>query len=189
MEYNDYELVYMVKENEEALEYLLKKYEPLFKKLAYSFVFKYPNRGLDAEDIVQQCRIILCKTVDMYNPHNDVLFYSFLMVCLRRGVINYVNRNIYKHNQYNYMDFEAYDNLDEFIDSYDAYNNYVDYEMQTSIINFKNSLTSLDAQIFELRYNGFSYKDIASLLDIEIKKVDNVLLKVRKKLEKYFLFS
>ena len=43
MKYNDYELVYMIKENEEALEYLLKKYEPLFKKLAFSFAFKYKN--------------------------------------------------------------------------------------------------------------------------------------------------
>jgi RNA polymerase sporulation-specific sigma factor len=189
MKYNDYELVYMIKENEEALEYLLKKYEPLFKRLAFSFAFKYKNKGLDVEDIVQYCRIILCKTVDMYNPSNDVLFYSYLIVCLKRGIINYVSRNMYKHSQYNYMDLEDYDNLDSFIDGYDAYKNYIDYEVQTSIINFKNSLSFLDANIFELRYNGFSYKEIASLLEIEVKKVDNSLLKVRKKLEKYLLFS
>ena len=189
MKYNDYELVYMIKENEEALEYLLKKYEPLFKKLAFSFAFKYKNRGLDVEDIIQHCRIILCRTIDMYNPNNDVLFYSYLVVCLKRGIINFVNRNMYKHTQYNYMEVEDYDNLDSFIDIYDAYENYVDYEVQTSIINFKNTLSFLDANIFELRYNGFTYKEISSLLGIEVKKVDNSLLKVRKKLEKYFLFS
>ena len=87
------------------------------------------------------------------------------------------------------MDYEKYDNLDYFASSYDAYENYIDYEDQYSIIEFKNSLKFLDAQIFELRYNGFSYKDIASLLEIEEKKVDNILFKIRKKLEKYFLFS
>lgn len=189
MEYNDYELVYMIRENEEALEYMVKKYEPLFKKFAYSFVLKYKNKGIEIEDIIQHCRIILCRTLDMYNPNNDVLFYSYLMVSLKRGVINYISRNSYKHESYNYMDIERYDDLGYLVSSYDAYENYVDYEMETSIINFKNSLNFFDAQIFELRYNSFSYKDIASLLDIEVKKVDNILLKIRKKLEKYFLFS
>ena len=87
------------------------------------------------------------------------------------------------------MDIENYDNLDGFISSFDMYNNFIDAEYEREIINFKNSLSFLDAQIFELRYNGFSYRNIASLLEIDAKKVDNQLLKIRKKLEKYFLFS
>lgn len=188
MEYNDYELMYMVKENEEALECVLRKYEPLFRKLAYSFAFKYKKIGLDVEDIIQQCRIIFCKAVDLYDQNNDVLFYTFLLLCLKRGIISYVKR-CSSESDINYMDYEKYDNLDYFASSYDAYENYIDYEDQYSIIEFKNSLKFLDAQIFELRYNGFSYKDIASLLEIEEKKVDNILFKIRKKLEKYFLFS
>jgi RNA polymerase sigma factor (sigma-70 family) len=187
MEYNDYELVYMVKENEEVLEYMIKKYEPLFRKLAYSFVFKQKNRGLDVDDIIQQCRIILCRALDSYNYKNDVLFYTFLLICLKRGIINYIKRNGANYD-INYMDYEQYDNLDYFVSSYDAYDNYIDYEAQQDIVNFKNSLNFLDSSIFELRYNGFSYKDIASLLEIEEKKVDNILFKIRKKLEKYFLF-
>lgn len=189
MNYNDYELVYMVRENEEALEILLKKYEPLFKKIASSFVYKNKNKGLDKEEMIQHCRIILCKTVDMYNPDNDVIFYTYLMICLKRGMINYVNRNIIKHDYLNYMDIDSYDNLDSFISSSNVYEDYLDYEVQTNIINFKNSLSFCDANIFELRCNGFSYKDIASLLEISVKKVDNTLLKIRKKLEKYVLFS
>ena len=87
------------------------------------------------------------------------------------------------------MDYEQYDNLGYFVSPYDIQNDYIDYEAQKTVINFKNSLKSLDSAIFELRYNGFSYKDIASLLDIEEKKVDNVLFRIRKKMEKYFLFS
>ena len=189
MKYNDYELVYMIRENEDALEFLLKKYEPLFKKLACSFVLKYKNKGLEVDDIMQQCRIILCKTVDMYNPNSDVLFYSYLAVCLKRGIINYAKRVMDKNSHYNYMDIDGYENLNEFISPYDAFYNYIDYDFQTDIINFKNSLSFMDSSIFELRYNGFSYKDIASLLELDVKKIDNALLKIRKKLEKYILFS
>lgn len=189
MDYNDYELVYMVKENEEALEILLTKYEPLFKRIASSFIYKNKNKGLDKEDMIQQCRIILCKTVDVYNPHNDVMFYTYLMFCLKRGMINYVNRNKIKYDYTSYMSIENYDNLDCFISPTDVYGDYVDYEVQVNIVNFKNQLSFFDANVFELRYNGFSYKDIALLLDTNIKKVDNTLLKIRKKLEKYVLFS
>lgn len=188
MEYNDYEFIYMVKENEEVLECFLKKYEPVFKKLAHSFALKYKNKGFDFQDIVQQCRIIFCRAVDNYNYNNDVLFYSYLMVCLKKGLTNYVCRNSIKYD-YNYMDLENYDNSECFASSYDAYQNYIDYEVQANIIKFKHSLSFLDSAIFELRYNNFSYRDIASLLEVDVKKVDNILFKIRKKLEKYFLFS
>ena len=188
MEYNDYSLVYMVKEDEEVLEYMLKKYEPLFRKLAYSFILRYKNKGLDVQDIIQQCRIIFCYVVDRYNPDNEVLFFTFLLFCLKREIQKYINRN-YKHDELNYMDIEEYENLDSFISPYDTYEDYTNYEMQNQIIIFKNDLSYSDARVFELRYNGFSYKDIASLLDIDVKKVDNILIKIRKKLEKHFLFS
>ena len=44
MNYNDFELIYMVCDNEEALAVLMKKYEPLFKKLSYSFAKKYVSK-------------------------------------------------------------------------------------------------------------------------------------------------
>lgn len=189
MQYNDYELVYMIKEDEDALFWLLKKYEPLFNKLAYSFAKKYRNKGVDFEDVVQQCRITLCYVIDKYNYDRDVLFYSYLLVCLRRAISNYARGYTNKPDCYNYMEIENYENMDEFVDGADVCADYVDYEFELSVIEFKNSLDPLDAQVFELRYNNFSYGDIASLLGINKKRVDNTLLKVRKKMEKYFLFS
>ena len=189
MGYTDYELIYMVKENEEVLEYMLKKYEPLFYKLAHSFAFKYENRGLDIEDIVQYCRIVFCRVIDTYNPDNETLFFSYLVVCLKRSIISYVNRHVNKCEEVNYMDLEEYDNLGFFASSYDAYENYNEYEIEQSIRRFQTTLTIEQGRVFELRYNGFAYKDIASLLEIDVKKVDNILVSIRKKIEKYFLFS
>ena len=78
MEYNDYELVYLVKENEEVLEYMMEKYEPLFQKIARSFLVKYKNTNLDVEDVVQYCRIVFCKVIELFNPDAEVLFITFL---------------------------------------------------------------------------------------------------------------
>ena len=189
MEYSDYELVYMVKENEDALEYMLKKYEPLFRKFACSFAFKCKNSGTDVEDIVQYCRIVFCRVVDMYDPENEVLFISYLMAALKRSIMKFVERCARKVEEVYYMDLEDYDNLDFLISSHDTFESCSEYEMEQSIKQFANTLTALDGRVFELRYNGFSYKDIASLLELDVKKVDNILFKIRKKLEKYFLFS
>ena len=189
MEYNDFELIYMINEEEEALSYLIKKYEPLFKKFAYSFVKRYKYKGLDPEDIIQHLRITFCCVIDRYDTQRDVLFYSYLLTCLKRSALNYTRKLIRRPDCYSYMDLENYDNLSEFVSNFDMFDNFIDSEYEREIINFKNSLSSLDAQIFELRYNAFSYADIASLLEIDIKKVDNQLLKIRKKLEKNLFFS
>ena len=188
MEYNDYELVYLVKENEEALEYMMEKYEPLFYKIARSFLNKYKNTDLDIEDIVQYCRIVFCKVIDVFNPDAEIIFITFLFICLKRSVNRFVN----KHSsdvEISYMDYDKIDYLDYLVAPYDAFENYNDYEIQMKIKEFQNSLTAEYGRVFELRYNGFSYKDIASLLEIDAKRVDNILLSIRKKMEKQFLFS
>lgn len=187
MEYNDFELFYMVNESEDALSLMIKKYEPLYKKLSYFFIRKFPNYGLDVEDLIQQCRITTCFVIDSYKVDNGVLFYSFLLVCLKRSLNNYIRRSFGKETYY-YMDIENYENIEQFRYDDRSYAYIDDKEFIYKMIEFKNSLNNINSCIFELRFNGFSYKDIACLLDIKVKKVDNALLTIRKKLEKYFLF-
>lgn len=188
MKYSDFELVYMVRENEEAFNYMVKKYEPLYWKLANTLINKFPNKGLDKEDLVQQCRIAMCYAIERFNPDNDVLFYSYMLICVKRAMYNYARSYINKPDYYYYMNIEGYDNMDEFVDSLDL-DSVIDTDFWFSnVIKFKHQLEPLESWIFELRCNGFSYKEIAKLLEIEVKKVDNSLLKIRKKMEKYFLF-
>lgn len=189
MEYSDYELVYMIREDEEAFSYMVKKYEPLFKKLAHSFVKSHPNKGLDVEDIIQQCRISVCFALDRFDQNNEVLFYSYLVVCLRRAINNFARSYISKPDVFYYMDIENYEDLNGFVSDLNIEKNVIDSDFSLELIKFKHTLDFMDSCVFELRYNGFTYSDIAKLLEINNKKVDNTLLKVRKKLEKYFLFS
>ena len=48
----------------------------------------------------------------------------------------------------------------------------------------KYELDDVYSHIFELRLNGFSNKDIAVLLDLSYKDVDNYLRCMKKKLQK-----
>ena len=108
MQYNDNELIYMIKEDEEALNFLIEKYEPLFRSLSYSFAKKYSYRGIEVEDLVQQCRITLCKVVDRYDYNREVLFYSYLLVCLKGAILKYCRKYNVKTDNFNYMDIDNY---------------------------------------------------------------------------------
>lgn len=188
MDYNDSELVYMVKESEDALSIMLKKYEPLFKKLAFSFVKNYPNKGLDVEDLVQQCRIATCYAVERYDHNNETLFYSYLLVCLKRAIKNYSRAIIKNPDVYYYMEDES-----TFSNSVtakeDIYDRVLENDLSIFLKKFTLGLKFMEGCIFELRFNNFSYKEISKLLEIDVKKVDNVLLKIRKKLEKFLYYE
>lgn len=183
MQYNDYELIYMVKENEEVFDYLLEKYEPLFKKLSYSFYNKNINKGIDVEELMQNCRITLYYAINKYDEKKEVLFYSYLLMCLNGMLKSYYKKYIKRPEVLN-----IYNNNVDYLTVQDVYNDYIDYDLQNKIIDFKNSLSFIESCVFELWYNEFSYKDIAVLLEISAKRVDNILVKVRKKMEKNFLF-
>lgn len=189
MNYNDYELIYMIKEDENAFDCLLKKYEPLFKKISSSFVLRYKEKGIEYDDIWQQCLIALYFATSNYNQDNSAIFYSYLLICLKRSISNYIRNCGNKINNYNFVNIDENQNKYNIASAINIDDDYIDYEFEQEVLDFKNSLDTLDASIFELRYNGFKYKEIATLLDISVKKVDNVLVKLRKKLEKYFLFS
>lgn len=188
MKYNDYELFYMVKESEEALSCLIKKYEPLYRKLSYFFIKQNPNKGLDIEDLIQECRLTTCYAIDKYSEKNNVLFYSYLLLLLKRKLSNIIRCGTYSKDIYYYMQYDNYDSFEEFISAESLEHNIEEEEFENKILNFKYTLKDLDSYIFELRFNGFSYKEIAILLDINQKKVDNSLLLTRKKLEKYLIF-
>lgn len=184
MNYNDSELIYMIKEDERALSTLIEKYEPLYKKLSFSFLQKNNNLGIDIEDLIQQCRITTCYALERYSFDNDTKFFSYLVVCLKRAINNYAKAFRKNLN----ISYYSYEYLDKLSNSEDVFNTVFEHDILKSIKDFSLNLKFLDSCIFELRINNFKYKEIAKLLDISTKKVDNSLLRTRKKLEKVLNF-
>ena len=57
-------------------------------------------------------------------------------------------------------------------------------ENEDELINkAKELLTDLETQVFELKINGFSYKEIAEILDKDQKAIDNALQRIRSKVK------
>lgn len=190
MEYkqNDYELVYMIGEHDEdALQILLEKYDYVIKNWAYYYWTKFSKYSISVDDLIQEGKIGLYIASKKYTESKDVKFYTFALVCIKRIMMNYVTSHTRVKNlaYANQVPIENYEN--ELFYDENPLDMIENFEFQKKIIEFQNSLDFLDANIFELRYNLFSYNDISILLDINKKKVDNSLVKSKAKLKKFLL--
>lgn len=185
MEYNDYELIYMIRENDLDKETILKKYKPVVEKYAKKYYGYVSSKALDIEDLIQEGFIALNKAIDSYNEESS-LFYTFACLCIQRHIYNSVRRinklktldnNTYSYNndsnEINYLEL-----LDADIPS--PFFNILDASYQNRLVQIKNNLNPLQGAIFELRYNGFSHKEIATLLDINIYYVRSAISRIRK---------
>jgi len=186
--YNDYELMYLISENnEDAYQTIFEKYEPLIFKEAVKYFFLAKDLGISREDIIEEGKIGLYKAIKNYN--DDVEFYTFAYLCIKRNIQKLLAKcetNKQKSLNDAISINESNDNIiNKKLDGMDLLQILIDREFETKIIKFKNQLQEIEANIFELKYNGFSYKEIGILMHLTKKEVDNKLLSIRKKLKKY----
>ncbi len=175
---NDYEMVYLVKENdEEALNVLFKKYEGVMFKLASKYFFKFKYIGISFDDLIQEARVGLLNALNNFKDDQS-LFFSFASLCIERQIISYCRSyNTLKNYPLNFSVDEGIRIKDKFIYNIDIDGILMENEKffeSKNLLNFEQSL------VFELRYNGFSYKEIAKLLDIPITTVDGRITMIRK---------
>lgn len=183
-DYNDYEILYKVREkDEEALYAIFDKYDAVIKKYANKYYGFAKDYGVDINDLIQEGRIAVNKAIMSFNSDSNSLFYSYLLLCLERHLISFC-RNISSGKNSVLNSSVSVDNLYFISDcnssTDDMLNNLVDSNL---FIDCKNKLDFCDSNIFELRFNGFSYKEISVLLDLKISYIDTRLCKIRKTLQ------
>ena len=196
-DYNDYELLsYISEKNEEASEVLFEKYRPLILATANRMLGYCKNTGLELNDLIQEGMLGLNLAMNSFDEEKDTSFYTYAKMCIERKIISQVvsSRRL-KHKVLN--DSLSLENTDENNTDYVYDKSLTDnsYNPEEILFNGENEkdlvkevsdiLTDFEAQVFELKINGFDYKEIAEILDKDIKAIDNALQRVKRKLEKY----
>lgn len=187
--YNDYELMYLISENnEDAYKTAFDKYQPLIYKEAIKYFFLAQKLGITKEDLIEEGKIGLYRAIKNYN--HDVEFYTFASICIKRSILKIIEKNSTSKQKILNESINIDNDIEDFCyyhqEKYkDIAQNIIDRDFENKIIIFKNDLNELDSSIFELKYNGFAYKEIATLLNLSKKDVDNRLLSIRNKLKKY----
>lgn len=194
---NDYEIMYMVEENDDARELLFDKYRPIILNIANKYRLEAKKNGLELEDLIQEGYLGLYSAIRNYNSNENTLFYTYAMLSIRSKILNCLKMNSnQKHmclnNSVSLTQSVSDKNDDSMVIDFiaDEKSMYPDvvYEEKEFFDKFKILLFSLDincASVLELHLNGFSNIDIAYLLDFSFKEVSNRLFKSRKKLHNY----
>ena len=90
--YNDYELIYLVKDGDEnALNVLFYKYERIAAKIIKSYIFD----KIYFEDLVQEGRIVLYNCIYKYDESSTLSFYSFFIISFKRRLARLIVEQTY----------------------------------------------------------------------------------------------
>ena len=191
--YNDNELIYMIRENdEESNDILLEKYKPIILSLCKKYYAGFNSVGYELEDFYQEALISFYNSIKKYDSSKDVLFYSFVTLCINRSLASFSRKLcIYKNKSLdtNNLDINDYTYCIE-----DERENPIKKEnykgLESIIKDVIYSLPIESSSIIELKINGFTYKEIGVLLDIPISSVEfksrrarNIL---RNRVKKYY---
>ncbi len=191
---NDYELVSVAQEhNEDAINLLHEKYQPLIYKKCRKFMKYLQNKGIELSDLIQECTIGFEEAIHNFNPLDNVTFYTFANVCMDRQLMSELTRqNRDKHKFLNEaipletMDEENDVNLIDVIQD-NSTNPEIDLlseeEFKELYMKIKKELTALEECVFNLKIQGFACKEISDILDKDEKSIYNTIQRIKVKIK------
>ena len=169
-----------VKEGDtEAQEILLCKYKPLVGAIAN----KYYLVGADKEDLIQEGWIGLFKAINTYDKDKNNNFVKFASTVIMREIVSAIRRENTNKNQA--LDSSVLIDDDDILPSVDNPEKDI---LSAEIIQKINEdidklLSAKERIVVKYFVQGYSYVDIAKILDIKPKSVDNTLTRIKNKLK------
>ena len=190
---NDNELVILAREkNEDAINILYEKYKPLITKKCSNY-FKYvKDKGIEFNDLTQECLIGFEESIRNYKQENDTLFYTFTSICMDRQIITLIKKVNRDKNKFLNEAISIESCLEEnstLLDKIEdnSYNPELDVigdiEYQELYNKIIKVLTNFEECVFNLKLQGFDYDEISNILDKETKSVYNAVGRIKDKIK------
>lgn len=191
--YNDYELIYLIDENDEIAKDILKrKYAPLIYEKSKEYYQRnhsdIPSFSFD--ELISLGNTVLLRAAMTYNEKANALFYTYFLTCISREFSLYKRGLLAKKNQILYSfpeDINSYE-VNDYIKEEVKWDNdpskiYEENELFEFIKEYMYKLEGYDRKVFELRYNGFKYREIGELLELSTSTVSKIVEKLKKNLQ------
>lgn len=193
-QYNDEELVRLIldKNDAEAMQTLLFRYEPEVKKIVNFRLAKTMLRNYDREEFYQQVRLTTIQILDRFDPLKGD-FYTFWTCAASRTISSEIRSIMSKGRQqeigqsYFFNEEVGEDFFENMSGNELLLTDQISIdEMMKKICEIRdNFFTETEKQVLAYRLAGYSYVEIAKQIKSTPKGVDNTMLMIRKKLKKY----
>lgn len=183
---NEYEILHLAQEGDElALDELYQKYKPIIIKKSKYAILKVSHHGLEINDIMQEGYLGLKEAIDNYQDVDNTSFYTFANLCIERKIINLIRKNISGKDKILNEAVAIDDNLENYLkDDNDAENLYLyqDYQLEMAT-KLKQELTNFESQVFELKMQGYTSKEISKVLKKDLKSIYNAYQRIKQKIK------
>ncbi len=191
--YNDYELIYMVRENDDySYNTLFTKYLPVIKRIALEYYKKHPDYGAEYSDFVQEGYVAFQNAVSSFSEVKNTLFYTYLEVCIRRALSSYCRKITCESKNISIYQFvDVFDGGEDYIENLPSIeDNLILDEFMHRVWDIVYDMDDIMYScVFELKQNSFSYKEIATLLDISVKEASTIQRKVFREIRQKLDFN
>ena len=193
-ELEDLQLVVRARSGDDlARDSLIRRYSGFVRMKASSYFLV----GGESEDLIQEGLIGLCKAIRDYRHDKETSFRSFAELCVTRQISTAIKTATrYKHQALNnYVSFSntpAGQDPDSDCTLGDALpGSHVDEpsvqvisteELQSLVFSLGTGLSQLEAEALRLYLEGASYEEMAELLEVDTKAIDNALQRVKRKI-------
>jgi RNA polymerase sporulation-specific sigma factor len=176
-----------------SMDTLLRRYTGFVRLKASSYFLA----GGDSDDLIQEGLIGLYKAVRDFRSDKETSFRSFAELCITRQIITAIKTATrFKHaplNQYvSFSQTPAGQESEGDCTLGDALpGSIVDEpsivvisteELQSLVFCLGTGLSKLEADALRLYLEGSSYEDMAELLEVDTKTIDNALQRVKRKI-------
>lgn len=179
--------------DEKAYEELFRRYHNMFKGL-YKTVHKSQHE-LTFDEAMQACRIGLYNAIHYFREDRNYTLGRFIKLCVTREMWAWYNKeannNYYENNRIVSLDSNLKHD-DELYLSDVLYNQYDPCNTQSMVSERmirEDVMDMLDhdneRQILNYRLEGYTYLEIAEMMSMPYKTVDNTMQRIRKKLQPY----
>ncbi len=192
---SDEELIALLRGGDQGVaDYLLEKYKNLVRKKVHALYLQ----GGDFDDLMQEGMIGLFHAISGYDPAQGGFFF-FAQLCITRQLLTAVkNAGRKKHIPLNtYTSLSGSDDTDEsgqktgqqqerFLISreYDPEEIVLEQEGAEDLMaRIQARLSAMEAQVLDYYLSGLGYRQIAEVMDLPPKSVDNALQRIRAKVQ------
>ena len=194
MDYNVTDLIYLVNENDEdAKDALYEKYSYIIDIIIAKYKKVFYVLNMDFNEVRQEAMLAFTDALISYSTDKNTSLATFISLVVERKIQNCVRKadtiKNKKHNENYSLDYEyelfnkplkdiigdpTSDPLFK-MESKEAYEELVE--------KINKILSPLEHEVYELLVNGFTYIDIAKILNKEPKQIDNSIQRIRTKIK------
>ena len=191
-EIDDYEILYMIQENNDYYELILEKYKPLIITICKQRLNGIKEMGYELEDLMQIANMAVYEAIKTYSEYENAKFYTYVAKCIHNK-LNTELRNNSSDKKKALNTAISYDAnipgtntpLIDILEDKTVINpyQYLDIkELKDKYVYYLNSLPFEVAGVYQLRLQVFNQSEIQTLLNINELAYERCLKTIKRRL-------